>query len=197
MQDSISLVPQILSAPDVNDIMNDIKIYDETTYKHCINVAKYSEALINSMEIDNIYKNSIITGALFHDYGKIFVPKDILNKPERLTAREFNILKKHSELGYRCLADKYNDVVLNIIRFHHEKGDGSGYPLGLSKEEIPLEVSIVTICDIFDAMTSKRVYKKPLSYEFVMRELYTDALKYKLDAKIIDILAYTHKSINN
>lgn len=91
MQNNISLVPQILSAFDVNGIMNDIKIYDETTYKHCINVAKYSEALINSMEMDNTYKNSIITGALFHDYGKIFVPKNILNKPGKLTAEEFDI----------------------------------------------------------------------------------------------------------
>lgn len=83
------------------------------------------------------------------------------------------------------------------MRFHHEKQDGSGYPLGLLSEEIPLESGIVAICDIFDAMTSKRAYKEPFSYEFAMRELYADAYEYKLDAKIIDILAYTHKSINN
>lgn len=128
---------------------------------------KYS-GYINSNYIDNIYIASTL-----HDIGKVGIPDNILLKPGRLTPEEFEIIKKHTTIGSSILAkiqEKYPSNTFlslgyNIVHYHHEKWDGSGYPTGKCKEDIPLSARIMALVDVYDSLRSKRVYKEAYSHE--------------------------------
>lgn len=116
--------------------------------------------------------NTISTASALHDVGKISIPEEILNKPGRLTEEEFAIMKTHSEVGAEMLRKLpiYQDSQLiqdayQICRWHHERYDGSGYPDGLKGDEIPIIAQVVSLADVYDALTSNRVYKKAISHE--------------------------------
>ncbi len=106
-----------------------------------------------------------------HDIGKINVSEEILNKPDRLEEHEWHKIKVHPETGYKILASvpEYLELA-NIVYTHHEKWDGSGYPRGLSKEEIPFEARIIAVADAFDAMTKDRTYRNALTREEALNE---------------------------
>lgn len=111
-----------------------------------------------------------------HDVGKISIPSEVLNKPGRLTKEEFEIMKTHSEIGSAMLKEipQYQNaplvrVAYEICRWHHERYDGRGYPDGLKGEEIPISAQIVSIADVYDALTSERVYKKAFTHEIAMQ----------------------------
>lgn len=117
----------------------------------------------------------ISTASALHDVGKISVPDSILNKPGRLTEEEFHIMKSHSEIGARMLSrlPVYKDepfirTAYEICRWHHERYDGKGYPDGLKGDEIPISAQIVSLADVYDALTSERCYKKAFSHEKAM-----------------------------
>jgi len=111
-------------------------------------------------------------GTILHDIGKIGVPDTVLNKPGRLTDEEFRIMKTHPVIGYEiCKPLMLSEGVLMIIRNHHEKLDGSGYPDGLKGGELPLSLRIVCVADAFDAMSSKRPYRNVMDMRYVMAEL--------------------------
>ncbi len=110
--------------------------------------------------------------AMVHDIGKISIPVEILNKPGRLTAEEYSLVKQHPETGYAILKDiPFNWPVADIVRQHHEKLDGSGYPLGLKADGILMESKVLTVADMVEAMASHRPYRKPIRLEQVLVEL--------------------------
>jgi len=141
---------------------------DNETAQHTVRVGEYCFILARGMGLDDTYCERIRAAAPLHDVGKIGIPDQILLKPGRLTPEEFDVIKTHSEIGYRILGDSISEV-LNlggvISLSHHEKYNGKGYPNALAGEAIPLVGRIVAICDVFDALTSKRVYKEAMTVE--------------------------------
>ncbi|WP_134702240.1 HD-GYP domain-containing protein [Ammoniphilus sp. YIM 78166] len=161
--------------PYINPI-NELYFYDPLTYQHSYNVMMYSSLAANELGLSEPIRRSIELGALLHDIGKLMVPRDILLKPIRLTTEEFEIMKKHPQLGYHLIKDKFHctdPIILDIIRFHHERYDGatSGYPLQLKGSEIPLAARIVSVADAYDAMTSARSYKTAREKSCAQQEL--------------------------
>ncbi len=134
-----------------------------------------SHLMINGSfrELNPEVAECIVKAAPLHDFGKIAIPDDILNKPGKFTDEEYNEMKKHSEKGAvivsRILQNSddilFKNIAVNVAHYHHEKWDGSGYPSGLSEKSIPFEARIMALADVFDALVSKRVYKESLSYD--------------------------------
>lgn len=136
---------------------------DYYTYTHCINVSTFSLGLAMKLgSYDSKQLNILGQGALLHDIGKAEIDIAILNKPGKLNDDEWTIMKKHPVFGYDTVRDNpsIHDIVKNIIVQHHERPDGSGYPYGLINEQIHPFSKIVSICDVFDAITTNRPYKK-------------------------------------
>lgn len=141
---------------------------DNDTGYHNKRMGMYCEFLARKAGLPEKQYRLIGQASPLHDVGKIGIADDILLKPGRLTEKEFTEMKKHSEIGYRILAESNSDVLrlASVIALtHHERYDGKGYPRGLKENEIPIEGRIASICDVFDALTSERVYKKAMSMD--------------------------------
>jgi putative nucleotidyltransferase with HDIG domain len=137
--------------------------FDSFTYQHSQNVARLSVQLLRLSKLD-LDESLLYHAGLFHDIGKSIIPLTILNKENPLTRDEFNQVKDHAKQGFRLLQKyKFPSDVLFAALLHHEKYDGSGYPVGFIGREIPSIARIVNICDIFDALTSDRSYRKAYS----------------------------------
>jgi putative two-component system response regulator len=137
---------------------------DPYTQGHCERLADYSARLGEHMDLSAQEVKALRRAGIVHDIGKVAVPDSILFKPARLTRTEKLILQRHPIVGERiCAPLKSFQLVLPIIRHHHEKMDASGYPDGLKGEEIPLTARVLQIVDVYDALTTKRPYKRALS----------------------------------
>lgn len=145
---------------------------DHYTYRHSRNVMSYTVALARKMGIGQCETEDLVNASLFHDVGKFFIPDAILNKPGRLTDEEYEIVKQHPLDSARLLEPKFGRRVAEIARSHHERLDGSGYPLHLKGDQISPEGRIIAVADCFDTMTSRRVYtRQPKTFEEAAREL--------------------------
>ena len=143
-----------------------IEAKDPYTEGHCDRLSKYSVALGKRIGLLEDQLVALRRGGIVHDLGKIGVPEHILLKPGPLSADEWVLMKKHPEIGERiCQPLRSFGLVLPIIRSHHEKIDGSGYPDGLKNGAIPLTARILTTVDVYDALTTDRPYRKALSFE--------------------------------
>ncbi len=139
-----------------------LRVYDEYTYTHSINVTVMATAFGQFLGLPEAELRPLGLAALFHDVGKANIPIEVLNKPGRLDAREFTVMKRHPLESYSILKDKgalKSQVLLAIVE-HHEKYDGSGYPRGLRGEDISMFARIISLADVYDALTSDRVYRK-------------------------------------
>jgi len=144
------------------------------------NVANYAKSLAVEIGLNDNFVDTIYTCGLLHDFGKNRIPKNILNKNGPLNNDEWDIMKTHTIAGYILLQNsKYKKASL-VALTHHEKWDGSGYPFGLKKNDIPLESKIISVVDVFDALLSKRAYKESweldrvVDYMMKERELHFD-----------------------
>lgn len=169
-----NIVNELLLNKNMMINMIDLKCFDNYTYAHSVNVAVLSIIIGIAMDLN---KNSLIKlglGAIMHDIGKVFVDKNILNTPGALTDEEFTKIKTHSSLGFAYAKKQIRlpSVSCQAIQDHHEKYDGSGYPNGKQKDKISLFGRIITISDVYDALTSERPYRKALtpseSMEYIM-----------------------------
>jgi len=162
---SSSIVDEVLSNSNTMINLVDIKTADNYTYEHSVNVAVLSLVLGIELGLNRNQLNNLCVGALLHDLGKAFTPREILAKPGRLTDSEFKIIQEHPVKGYEYIKDNpyVNPSVKVIVYEHHEKADGSGYPRGIRDEEIHLLAKILSVVDVYDALTSDRPYRKAVS----------------------------------
>jgi len=150
----------------VRDWGQSIESADSYTHGHCERVASYALAVARALELDPDEETGIRVGAYLHDLGKIRVPHEILNKPGPLTSAEYEIMKQHPAWGVELLEDlAFPWDIKPIIRWHHEKYDGSGYPDGLRGDDIPLSAQIICIADVYDALTTNRSYRSAMTAE--------------------------------
>ena len=160
----------LVDAVGVFSYLQIIRRQDDYTFRHSINVAIISGILGKWIGLlGKELKDLILTG-LLHDIGKTQIPLEILNKPAKLTPEEMEMMKSHTVLGYKMLqeAQEVNEDILSGILQHHEKIDGSGYPMGISGEKTHVFAKVLAVADIYDAMTSDRVYhKKQTPFEVV------------------------------
>ncbi|SHJ02980.1 HDIG domain-containing protein [Dethiosulfatibacter aminovorans DSM 17477] len=156
----------------VKALINTIEAKDPYTSGHAARVGKYAVAIAKEMKLKPSQIDTIKNAALLHDIGKIGVNDNVLNKKERLTDEEFDIIKSHPSVGYDIIKDiGFLHNVMDIVKHHHERWDGTGYPDGLSGEDLPLETTILTVADSFDAMVTDRPYRKALSVETALGEI--------------------------
>lgn len=166
------LIDEILFNRDVMVNMVDLKIFDDYTFYHSVNVAVLSLLVGISLDFPRSYLYSLGLGALLHDIGKIFIDQNILRKNGPLSGSEFGLIKQHPSNGYEYLINHFNIPAKSYLGAlqHHERYDGSGYPLALKGDRISEIGRIIAIADVYDALTSDRPYRKAL--------LPSDAMEY-------------------
>ena len=149
-----------------------IESADSYTYGHCERVAQRAVAVASRLKLDDTAQTTIRLGAYLHDLGKVRVPHEVLNKPGPLTREEFEIVQMHPIWGLELLASvEFPWDLKPIIRWHHERYDGTGYPDRLRGDEIPVAAQIVGIVDVYDALTTARSYRPAMSHEAAMTEI--------------------------
>jgi putative nucleotidyltransferase with HDIG domain len=168
--------------------LNRIKSIDEYTFTHSINTAFYSMFIAIWMGLDEQQIINATQAGLLHDIGKIYIPNEILNKAGPLTEEEYEIIKKHTLYGYFLLSEfgGFNSEVKRAVLFHHEREDLKGYPLSASSDYVGVISKIVAVADVYDAMTTDRVYKKGASPFEAMDFLSNDGMKL-LDNQILEV----------
>lgn len=160
------LTEEVTRAPQILLCLGRVRDSDEYTFVHSLNVGLLCGYLAGRLKPgDREFAASMTYGGLLHDLGKAKVPQQVLNKPGKLSDEEYEIMKSHSVHGDEIARSSgISDVrVLSVIRNHHERWGGHGYPDGLQKNKIPLFARIAAVADVFDALTAKRVYKDPMS----------------------------------
>ncbi len=156
-------------------LLSNIKAKDEYTYEHSVNVSILAAGISKALKMDKDEIFQYTLGAILHDIGKSKIPEEILKKQAPLTQKEYNILKKHVELGIEILS-AHKDVTANtlsVIAEHHERLNGTGYPKKLSGSQISLGGKLGGILDVYDALTSERVYHTPVNPVQALKEIYT------------------------
>ncbi len=149
-----------------------IESADTYTFGHCERVARRAVAVAEAMGMDEHAQTTVRVGAYLHDVGKVRVPHEILNKPDQLTPEEFEVVQQHTVWGIDLLAAvEFPWDIKPIIRWHHERHDGTGYPDRLRGDEIPLSAQIVGISDVYDALTTSRPYRAALPRERALAEM--------------------------
>ncbi|HEV2712069.1 MAG TPA: HD-GYP domain-containing protein [Gaiellaceae bacterium] len=172
----------------VRALMVSLAEKDEYTEEHTRRVALLAVQLGEELELSPARIRELATGAIVHDIGKLAVPDSILKKPDKLTADEFEAVKRHSETGYRTLKELgFRTSVRRLVLDHHERLDGSGYPRGLAGPAISLDARILAVCDVYDALISTRVYREAFSHEQALAIL-RDEAGAKLDRRCVAAL---------
>ena len=172
----------------VSSLAKALDFRDTYTYDHSESVSKYAVQIAKRMNLPKDICHHIQIGGLLHDIGKIGIPENILTKPGKLNDAEYNIIKTHPQIGYDILkhVDYFkNNGILDIVLYHHEHFDGTGYPAGLKGSDIPLEARIVAVADTYHAMTSRRVYRNEFDLAHAL-DLIRQNKGTQFDPKVVD-----------
>ncbi len=185
LDNTLELLHTSEGSVNVFDMLHNMRQYDDSTYAHSLNVALICNVFARWLQFSEEDINLATLCGLLHDVGKIMIPDSIIKKPSRLTDNEFSVIKTHPLEGYQILKmQNINDHIKNAALMHHERCDGSGYPLGLVGTKIDKYAKIVSIADVYDAMTSARVYRGPLC-PFKVIELFEAEGIQKYDTKYV------------
>lgn len=163
-KDLNELIAIIMESSEALTVLSDAFLYDEYIYQHSFQVTLYALAIAKHLKYSEKDLKTIGMGALLHDIGKISIPQEILQKPSRLTDQEYEQMKEHTKYGFELLRNLYTMplLVAHCAFQHHERLDGSGYPRGLTEKEIHPFAKIIAVADVFDALSSTRVYRKKI-----------------------------------
>ncbi len=188
-----SLVDELEQAENILvSLANAIEAKDRYTRGHSDRVATYAEALGGAAGLDRSDRRNLRRAGLLHDIGKIGVPLSYIQKPGPLTGPEYDVVKLHPGIGAEiCKPLRTMAPLLPLIRGHHERLDGQGYPDGLMADKITLPLRCLTVTDIYDALTSERAYRKALEHDEALEIIRTEASLGMWDARLIDLLADT------
>lgn len=163
LQDTLALLNNSHGSVNVFDMLQNMKQYDDLTFAHSLNVALICNVLATWLHMSPEQVELATLCGVFHDIGKLAIPESIVKKPDKLTDEEFTLIKTHTIEGYRILKNQDINVhIKNAALQHHERCDGSGYPLGWTGDQIDKYAKIVSIADVYDAMTASRVYRGPM-----------------------------------
>lgn len=167
------------------DILSNIRYFDDSTYAHSLNVAMLANILGRWLHMEEHDLKLLTVAGMLHDIGKVLIPPEIIKKPGPLTKEEFEIVKQHSLKGYKLLKGKNVDEnICQAALLHHEKCDGSGYPLGLKGDRINELAKLITIVDIYEAMTANRCYREGIC-PFAVIRMYEEEGYSKYDPKYL------------
>lgn len=162
-QKATNMLDDTKSGIHVFDILHNMRDYDDSTFNHSMNVALICNVFADWMHMSAMEKEIATVAGLLHDIGKLRIPDRIVKKPSRLTDEEYDVIKTHPMEGYNILFEsRFISSVQNAALMHHERYDGSGYPLGLKGNQIDKFAKMVAIADVYDAMTAARVYRGAL-----------------------------------
>ncbi|MBE5964248.1 MAG: HD-GYP domain-containing protein [Lachnospira sp.] len=185
LKDTFSSINEDYNSFELFDMIHHISYFDNSSFVHSVNVALIASLIGGWIQLSKEDLKILSLCGLLHDIGKLAIPPEILKKPSRLTDEEFEIMKSHASKGYEILKDQpIDNRIKQAALLHHEKCDGSGYPFKLSSQKIPLFVKIITIADIYDAMTARRVYRAPVCPFKVIQQFQDEGL-HKYDPLII------------
>lgn len=163
LNDTLELLQADGGSVNFFNMLHNMRAYDDLTYAHCLNVALICNVFAGWLHFSQEDIELATLCGLFHDIGKLCIPDSIIKKPDRLTNEEYDVIKTHTIEGYKLLQNQpVNDHIKNAALMHHERCDGSGYPFGLTGNRIDKFAKIVSIADVYDAMTAARVYRGPL-----------------------------------
>lgn len=191
--DTFLLITKMMQLPYTHHFLLDLHNYYYPTYIHSIHVASVAAQIGLRLNMTDPELSNLIAAGLLHDVGKLKVPRSILSKPGVLSDEEFHIIQKHPEDTFTML-DSYHLPVPDVIKYtglmHHRYLDTSGYPTDALLDHVPIseETKMITVCDIFCALTSPRRYKQTYSTEFGIVELYRLADNNKVDRRYVQIL---------
>jgi putative two-component system response regulator len=172
-----------------------IEARDPYTEGHCERLAEYATALGKRLELEQTEIDALYRGAFLHDVGKIAIPDRVMLKKGRLTRAEYELMQRHPVIGDElCATVRSLDRVRPIVRHHHERLDGRGYPDGLSGDEVPLLAQIVSVVDVFDALTTDRPYRKALPTLTAYKMLREEASAGWCPAALVETFIDLHRS---
>ncbi|WIV11324.1 HD-GYP domain-containing protein [Proteiniborus sp. MB09-C3] len=171
------MIEEVIKSNNILGTLRQIEEDDDYTFQHSIDVCLLAIIIGKWLGYSKVELKQLSLAGLFHDIGKVKISDNIIYKPGKLTESEFELVKKHTILGYNLLDETVGiskNVALGALQ-HHEREDGSGYPMGVKSKKIHEYAKIIAICDIFDAMTTERVYKEKQSPFLVAEQIFNDS----------------------
>lgn len=199
LDDTIDLIQgSSLNTMDLFDMLHNMRQVDDTIYAHSLNVGLLARVLGKWLKFSNQDIDTLTLAGLLHDIGKLRIPDAIMNKPGRLTPEEFAIIKMHPRIGYDTISTSSLDLrIKQSILMHHERCDGSGYPFGFMQQDISKFAMIISIVDVYDAMTAARSYRGPLCPFSVIQQFEEEGLQKYYPQYILTFLEHIAATYQN
>jgi putative nucleotidyltransferase with HDIG domain len=195
---TVELYKTCQTSLDLFNMLHNLRSSDDSVYAHSLNVALVSRRLGRWLKVDDAQLDTLTMCGLLHDIGKLKIPAEILNKPDKYTDEEFALVKQHPQFGYDLLkAVPVEETVRKAALCHHERCDGTGYPKGLNQEYLDECSMVVAIADVYDAMTAARSYRSPLCPFQVIANFEKDGLQKYNPKYILTFLSHIADTYQN